>query len=213
MLIGVIVAQMLHIALIAAAAPTLAGVYAMVAGSAGRPRRAAVRCSRGGTWPGCCASSRCIAGERIPGDRIRTTGASLPPIAVAACLVPSFALDMTFARFADLLLIAGLLALARAALALAALDAGTAPGGMAASRAMLLGVLAEPALLLVGVRARAAGGQPRSRPDRRHAASRTAPGWRTGVAIALAAPCCRHGGRRRGADAVALGAQPAWIWR
>ena len=69
--------------------------------------------------------------------------------AVAACLVPSFTLGMTLAPFADLLLIAGLLMAARASLALAAMDAGTATGGMAASRTMLLGCLAEPALLLV----------------------------------------------------------------
>ena len=66
-----------------------------------------------------------------------------------ACLVPSFTLGMALAPFADLLAIAGLLAVARCSMALSAMDAGTAPGGMAASRTMLLGCLAEPALLLV----------------------------------------------------------------
>jgi formate hydrogenlyase subunit 4 len=74
--------------------------------------------------------------------------ASAAATLVAAVLVPSFALGMSLAGFADLLVIAGLLALARASLALAGMDAGTAFGGMAASRTMALACLAEPAVLL-----------------------------------------------------------------
>lgn len=69
--------------------------------------------------------------------------------AAAAALVPSFALGMTTAGASDLLLIAGLFALARAATALAALDAGTWFGGIGVSRETLLSVFAEPVLLLV----------------------------------------------------------------
>lgn len=69
-------------------------------------------------------------------------------LALAAVLVPSFALGMSFAPLADLLVIAGLLGLARVVLALAALDEGTASGGIAARQAMTLGLGGELALLL-----------------------------------------------------------------
>jgi formate hydrogenlyase subunit 4 len=67
----------------------------------------------------------------------------------AAALVPGFALGMASGPLADLLVIIGLLAGARAALALAALDAGTAFGGLGASRAVTFAVFAEPAMLMV----------------------------------------------------------------
>ncbi|HUB14027.1 MAG TPA: NADH-quinone oxidoreductase subunit H [Acetobacteraceae bacterium] len=69
-------------------------------------------------------------------------------MALAAALVPTFTLGMAFAPMSDLLVLGGLLAGARVALALAALDAGTAPAGLAAARAMSLGCLAEAVLLL-----------------------------------------------------------------
>lgn len=70
-------------------------------------------------------------------------------LALAATLVPSFTLGMSFAPFADLLVIAGLLALARTVLALAALDDGTAGGAIAACQSMVLALGGEAALLLV----------------------------------------------------------------
>ncbi len=66
----------------------------------------------------------------------------------AVALVPSFARGMAFAPLADLVLIAGLLALGRVAMALAGLDVGTAFGGLGAAREMSFAALAEPALLL-----------------------------------------------------------------
>ncbi len=75
--------------------------------------------------------------------------ASLAATLAAASLVPSFALGMATAPFADLLTIAGLLALSRAAMALAAMDTGTAFGGIGASRAMMFSVFAEPAFFMV----------------------------------------------------------------
>jgi formate hydrogenlyase subunit 4 len=76
-----------------------------------------------------------------------------PYLAVAAAvaalaLVPSFSRAMLFAPMSDLLLIAGLLALGRVALALAGMDVGTAFGGLGAAREMSFAALAEPALLL-----------------------------------------------------------------
>jgi len=65
----------------------------------------------------------------------------------AAALVPSFAPRMVLAPFADLLLIAGLLALGRFAMALAGMDVGTAFGGIGATREMAFAALSEPALV------------------------------------------------------------------
>jgi formate hydrogenlyase subunit 4 len=56
---------------------------------------------------------------------------------------------MATAPVADLLVIAGLLTMARVALALAAMDVGTAFGGIGASREMSFAAFAEPALALV----------------------------------------------------------------
>jgi formate hydrogenlyase subunit 4 len=67
----------------------------------------------------------------------------------AAALIPSFALGMATAPFSDLIVIAGLLATGRVALALAAMDTGTAFGGIGASREMLFAVFAEPVFFLV----------------------------------------------------------------
>lgn len=67
---------------------------------------------------------------------------------LAGLLVPGFAQGMLLAPMADLLLIAGLLALARAALVLAGHDAGTAFGGLGAAREMTFAAFAEPALLV-----------------------------------------------------------------
>jgi formate hydrogenlyase subunit 4 len=73
---------------------------------------------------------------------------SLAATAVAALLVPSFTLGMATAPAADLLVIAGMLGMARAALVLAALDSGTAAAGLAGLGSLRLGALAEVPLLL-----------------------------------------------------------------
>jgi formate hydrogenlyase subunit 4 len=146
LLIG-LVAQLLHIALFAVAAPTMVGVqrwmHARLTGRAGssplQPWRDLLRLLRKQTVLAECSSGVTDLAPPV----------AVAAITVVACLVPSFTLGMTLARFGDLLAIAALLVLARCALALAAMDAGTAPGGMAASRAMLLGSVAEPALLLI----------------------------------------------------------------
>src|SRR3954454_2546185 len=67
----------------------------------------------------------------------------------AAAIVPSLATDLPFATAADAIALVGLFALARVFLALAAMDIGTAFGSMGARREMLIGFLAEPALLMV----------------------------------------------------------------
>jgi formate hydrogenlyase subunit 4/hydrogenase-4 membrane subunit HyfE len=67
---------------------------------------------------------------------------------MAASTVPLLAVDLPVAAVADIIVLVGLLALARVFLALAGMDVGTAFGGMGASREMLIGALAEPAMLM-----------------------------------------------------------------
>lgn len=142
-----LLALVLHLALLLAAAPLLAGLLrlaqARLLGRAGpsamQPWRDLLRLSRkqsvyadSGSW-------------LLRAAPVADFATSL----AAASLVPSFALGMASAPAADLLVFAGLLALGRAMLALEALDAGTGFGGLGASRAMTFAVFAEPALLLV----------------------------------------------------------------
>lgn len=142
-----LIAQGLHVALMLAAAPLLVGLVghlrARMLGSAGpsplQPWRRLIRLAR--KQPVVTENASPVFAAGVLTD----FAASL----AAAALVPSFALGMTTAPASDLLVLAGLLALARAALALAAMDAGTAAAGRGASRAMTRAVLAEPALLLV----------------------------------------------------------------
>lgn len=138
---------LLHAALMLAAAPLLAGAQAWVgARLLGRappppllPWRDLVRLSRKRpVLPG--PASWLFEGAPF---------ACLSAIIAAALLVPSFALGMATAPIADLVVLAGLLALDRCVLALAGYETGTALGGMGASRVMLAVVWAAPAAALV----------------------------------------------------------------
>ena len=139
--------EAIHCALMLAAAPTLAGMLRWT--EARLARRAGSHPLQ--TWRDLARLLRkhsVLAENASPMFR-GIPAASLAATAVAVSLVPSFTLGMAFGRMADLLLLAGLLALPRMLLALAALDAGTAGGGLAAARTMSLGCLAEPALMLI----------------------------------------------------------------
>jgi formate hydrogenlyase subunit 4 len=68
---------------------------------------------------------------------------------MAAAIVPTLGTDLPYAPAADAIALVGILALARVALALAAMDIGTAFGTLGARREMMVGFLAEPALLMV----------------------------------------------------------------
>ena len=68
---------------------------------------------------------------------------------LAAAIIPSIATDLPFARAADAIALIGLFATSRVFLSLAAMDIGTAFGTMGARREMMVGFLAEPALLMV----------------------------------------------------------------
>lgn len=70
-------------------------------------------------------------------------------ISLACGIIPTLSTDLPLSPSADAIALVGLLALARIFIALAAMDIGTAFGSMGARREMLLGFLAEPALLMV----------------------------------------------------------------
>ena len=105
------IAQILHIALMIAAAPTLIGVIrwmqARLVGRAGPPILQPWR-----TLP------RLLRKQPIMAESASEVSAIAPLLSLAAVgtvavMVPSFTLGMTFASFAELLVIAGLLAVAR----------------------------------------------------------------------------------------------------
>ncbi len=139
--------QLLHIVLMLAAAPVVAGLQAWtearLAGRIGphpwQPWRDLARLAR---------KQPALAENASPLFRIAPL-VCVAAMTVAASLVPSFTLGMAFAPLADLLVLAGLLACDRVALALAALDPGTAPAGAAASRTISLASLSEPGMFLV----------------------------------------------------------------
>ena len=68
---------------------------------------------------------------------------------LVSAIIPTLSTDLPLARAADAIALVGLFALARVFISLAAMDVGTAFGGLGARREMLIGFLAEPALLMV----------------------------------------------------------------
>jgi len=145
-ILGALLTQLLHLALMLAAAPLLVGVVrwlkSRLMGRRGahplQPWRDILKLLRKRPV---LADGASIVSRTTP---YLALGATL----LAILLVPSFAFGMLLAPMADLLLIGGLLALARVALALNGHDAGTPFGGMGAAREMTFAVFAEPALLV-----------------------------------------------------------------
>lgn len=70
-------------------------------------------------------------------------------MALAAAIVPTLSTELIFSPAADAISLVGLFALARVFIALAGMDIGTSFGSLGARREMLIGFLAEPALLMV----------------------------------------------------------------
>ena len=70
-------------------------------------------------------------------------------LALAAAIVPKVGTDLPLNAAADAIALVGLFATARVFLSLAAMDVGTAFGSLGARREMMVGFLAEPALLIV----------------------------------------------------------------
>jgi formate hydrogenlyase subunit 4 len=67
----------------------------------------------------------------------------------AASIIPSMGTGLPFTRAADAIALVGIFATARVFLSLAAMDIGTAFGTLGARREMMVGFLAEPALLMI----------------------------------------------------------------
>ncbi|HEY8047670.1 MAG TPA: NADH-quinone oxidoreductase subunit H [Ramlibacter sp.] len=70
-------------------------------------------------------------------------------MALACSIVPTLSTDLPLSAAADAIALVGLFALARVFISLAAMDIGTSFGTLGARREMLIGFLAEPALLMV----------------------------------------------------------------
>jgi len=68
---------------------------------------------------------------------------------LASSIIPTLSTDLPMSPAADAIALVGLFALARVFMSLAAMDVGTAFGSLGARREMLIGFLAEPALLMV----------------------------------------------------------------
>ena len=68
---------------------------------------------------------------------------------LACAIIPSLSTDLPLAPAADALALVGVFGLARVFISLAAMDIGTSFGTLGGRREMLIGFLAEPALLMV----------------------------------------------------------------
>jgi len=91
--------------------------------------------------------------EAVESDVASPLTAMAPPLVLAAVVVATLLVPIVgrrppLAGWGDLLVVVGLMALGRFVLALAALDAGSAFGGMGSSREVAISALVEPALLL-----------------------------------------------------------------
>jgi formate hydrogenlyase subunit 4 len=145
-LLGALVTQLLHIALMLVAAPLVVGVTRWLK-SRLMGRRGASPLQPLRDW------AKLLRKRPVLAENASLVSEAAPYAGFAACLlaialVPSFAQGMALAPLGDLVLLAGLLALARVALALAGMDVGTAFGGLGAAREMSFSAFAEPALLL-----------------------------------------------------------------
>ena len=141
------IALLLHLAVMLAAAPLVAGVADWSAARLGG------RCGPSVLQP--WRRLRRLA--RKPATRpdgtswvfARAPAAALSLLLACAALVPSFTLGMATAPLADLLVVGGLLAAARAALCCGLIDGGGAEGGAAAARLGVDGAAGAAALALV----------------------------------------------------------------
>ncbi len=141
-----LVTQVAHIVLMLLAAPLLAGLVGVLSDRlAGREGPPIVQ-----PWRDL---SRLFRKHTVRAENASCVTRLAPKLsvvvaAVGVFLIPSFALGMVSAPLADLLSLAMLFALGRIVLVLAAMDAGTGEGGVAAAETSRLAIAAEPALLL-----------------------------------------------------------------
>jgi formate hydrogenlyase subunit 4 len=143
--LGGIITQLLHLALLLVVAPmVVGGIRWLKARMMGRRGASPLQPFRD--------LEKLLRKRPVLAENASVVSDVAPYVALAAtmaavALVPSFAQGMLLGPVSDLVLIAGLLALARVALALAGMDVGTAFGGLGAAREMSFAAFAEPALL------------------------------------------------------------------
>lgn len=144
--VAAILTQLLHVALMLAIAPVLAGFLARTEAAFGRRKGPPVL----QPWRDLKRLLRKQPVRVESASVVSRHGALLGVAAVTAavCLVPSFTLGMAFAPLADLIAIVGLLGIMRVTSALMLLDPGSAPAGVAAARSMRLALFGDTALLL-----------------------------------------------------------------
>lgn len=144
--LAAVTVSVLQLAVAAVGGPLLLGVMAKVRaraeGRAGAPIRQPLLDLR-----------RLFAKERIHAEHASAVLPLAPLVltgtaAVAVAISPLISTRPGLGRSADVFAIVFLLLAGSVAVALAGLDTGTAFGGMGASRAMTIGALAEPALLV-----------------------------------------------------------------
>lgn len=140
------IVPVLQIVLVVVGGPLIVGVVrkvrARLEGRVGAPVHQPLRDLR-----------KLFAKERIAPEHTSWVFAVAPAVlvasaAVTAVLVPMVSTVSPFAQVSDLVTITALLLLGTVAIALGALDPGTAFGGMGASREMTISALTEPTLLL-----------------------------------------------------------------
>jgi formate hydrogenlyase subunit 4 len=135
-------------ALVLAAAPLVTGYVQKL--------KARLQCRRGASvWQPYRDLSKLLRKGTVQSDTASPFFRAIPVLVLAATVTATAMLPVLWAPadpatvpLGDAILLVGLLALARFLLAIGALDAGGAFGGMGASREMTVGLLVEPALML-----------------------------------------------------------------
>ncbi len=145
-MLGTLVVALVQVALTLLVAPLLLGITKRV--------KARLQYRRG---PSVLQPYRDLAKwwgkESVESDAASPLTGAAPAIVLAAVVVATLLVPIVGARpplagWGDLLVVVGLMALGRFVLALSALDAGSAFGGMGSSREVAIATLVEPALLL-----------------------------------------------------------------
>lgn len=137
-----------QVALVVAAAPLVTGFIQKL--------KARLQCRRGASlWQPYRDLAKLLRKGTVEADTATPFFRAVPVLVLAATVTAAAMLPVVWAPAApaalplgDAILLVALLALARFLLAIGALDAGGAFGGMGASREMTVGLLVEPALML-----------------------------------------------------------------
>ncbi len=147
----------LQAALVVAAAPLVTGFVQKL--------KARLQCRSGASlWQPYRDLAKLLRKGTVQSDTASPFFRAIPVLVLAATVTATAMVPVLWApagprlRLGDAILLVALLALARFLLAIGALDAGGAFGGMGASREMTVGLLVEPTLMMVVFSVAVAGG-------------------------------------------------------